>query len=45
MSKMKKLRINITRIYPKGMRGPSRTMTVDGVSLAEGYRRIKELFS
>lgn len=45
MTKMKKLRINITRIYPKGVRGPSRTLTVDGVSLKEGYKRIKELFS
>jgi len=41
---VKKLRISITRIYPKGVRGPSRSMTVDGVELGEAYRRIKELF-
>lgn len=42
--KMRKVQIQITRIYPRGKKGPSKSMTVEGVSLTQAYNRIKELF-
>jgi len=40
----KKLRIQITEIYPRERTGFSKNITVEGVGLKQAYNRIKELF-
>lgn len=40
---MKKVQIKITRIYPKGKKGQSKSMTIEGIGLTDAYDRIKEL--
>ena len=41
---MKKVQIMVTRIYPKGKKGRSRSMTVKDVTVKAAFNRIKELF-
>lgn len=39
---MKKIQITITRIYPKGKKGYSKSMTIKDISVKQAYHKIKE---
>jgi hypothetical protein len=39
---MNKIQITITRIYPKGKKGYSKSMTIEDISVKQAYNKIKE---
>ncbi len=42
--KMNKVQITVTRVYPKGKKGRSRSMTVKDVTVKAAYEQIRDLF-
>ena len=41
---MKKVQITVSRVYPNGKKGNSRSMTIKGLNVTPAFNKIAELF-